>query len=499
VANRSDICVGAGAGAGARAAGFRLLSSALLLLAGCGLASERIPVRDPAVAGTATVSERPVADARPSVAAPNRAERQGPLTLDEAIALAFEQNPDLGAAAERIGQAEARVGEATSAFFPQISTRLSYTRTDNPAQAFGLILAQRRFSSGIDFNHPGTIEDVRPEIVGALPLFRGGQDFQRRAAAALGVEAARLDRDTVRNALADAVVAAYYALLTAPEHVEVTRTSIDAVESALAQARARYEAGTALKSDTLSLEVRLAAAREANVRAHNAVELARAGLRILLGLSADAPVEVMGTTKASPSVVPADFTEALTLALAHRPEIEAAARVVAMREHELRAERAAYLPRIDAVASYGQDNTTLEFSRRQDNWMVGATAELDLFSGFRTVQRVRAAKGRLAEARQEERKTRLEIEREVKTAVLSYQEASERARVTEAAIAAAEEALRLVEAQYQAGAVTITRYLETEVARMDARSHAIAARYDARRTEAGLRKAMGLWAEGNRQ
>ena len=60
-------------------------------------------------------------------------------------------------------------------------------------------------------------------------------------------------------------------------------------------------------------------------------------------------------------------------------------------------------------------------------------------------------------------------------------------------------ALRLVEAQYQAGAVTITRYLETEVARTDARSHAIAARYDARRAEAGLRKAVGLWAEGNPQ
>lgn len=476
-----------------------IVPSALLVVHGCGFASERVSVRDPGVTKTAVVSDQAAADSRPAGAPPNPPLLQGALTLDEALTLAFEQNPDLGAAAERIGEAEARVGEATSAFFPQVSTRLSYARTDNPAQAFGMILAQRRFSPGMDFNNPGITQDWRPEIVGALPLFRGGQDVQRRAAAVLGAEAARLERSAMRNALADAVVAAYYALLTAPEQVEVTRKSIAAVDSALAQARARYDTGAALKSDALSLEVRLAAAREANVRAHNAVELARTGLCVLLGLPADAPVEVMAGETTPPAGVPADFAAALQLAMAHRPEIQAAARAVAMREHELRAERAAYLPRIDAVASYGQDDTNLEFSRRQDNWMVGATAELDLFSGFRTVQRVQAAKRLLAEARQAERKTRLEIEREVKTAFLTFQEASERARVTEAAVAAAEEALRLVEAQYQAGTVTITRYLEAEVARTDARSHAIAARYDARRAEAGLRKAVGRWAEGNPQ
>jgi len=483
----------------ATAAGLLLVPSALLMLGGCGLTSERFSVSDPAVTGVAAISDHRGADSRASVITPNPPALPGPLTLDEAIALAFEQNPDLGAATERIGEAQARVGEATSAFFPQISTRLSYTRTDNPAQAFGMILAQRRFSSGIDFNDPGTTQNFRPEIIGALPLFRGGQDVQRRVAAVLGVEAAQLERNALRNALADAVVAAYYALLAAPEQVDVTRASIEAVESALAQARARYESGAALKSDTLSLEVRLAAAHEANVRAHNAVELARTGLRVLLALPADAPVKVVAVHQTSGAAVPADFVEALRLAIAHRPEIQAAARGVAMREHELRAERAAYLPRIDAVASYGQDNTDLEFSGRQDSWMVGATAELDLFSGFRTAQRVQGAKRLLAEARQTERKTRLEVERDVRTAFLTYQEASERARVTEAAVAAAEEALRLVEAQYQAGTVTVTRYLEAEVARTDARSRAIAARYDARRANAALQKAMGQWAQDNRQ
>jgi outer membrane protein len=466
-----------------------------LLSWGCSVPHQHAASSDPAPSGT--VAMPPMATMPPpATTASAETETATPLTLDEAVALAFAQNPDIRAAAERITEAEARVGEATAAFYPQVSTRLSYARTDNPSLAFGMILAQRRFSfSGVNFNEPGPTQDVRPEITGAIPLFRGGQDYERRQAATLGVEAAKLERAAIRNALADAVIAAYYALLSGPEQVEVTQLSIKAVGSALNQARARVAAGTALKSDALSLEVRLAAAQEEHVRAQNAVELARAGLRILLGMSAAAPLEVVALHDTHPPPLPDTFTDALHQAVARRPEIEAAARVVAMRQHEVKVERAAYFPRIDAVGSYGNDSESFELSHAQDNWAFGATAELDLFSGFRTRERVRVAEQRLAQAREAERKTRLEIERDVKTAYLAYQEARERARVTAAAITAADEALRLVQEQYQVGATTITRYLETEVARTDARSRAIAARYDGRRAEAGLRKAIGLWAE----
>jgi outer membrane protein len=418
------------------------------------------------------------------------------LNLDEAIALAFARNPDMGAAAERIGEAQARVGEATAAFLPHVSTDVTFARTDNPAQAFAMILNQRRlaFSPSTDFNNPGPTQDVRPEVVGRISLFRGGQDYERRAAAQARVAAARYQRDAVRNGLADAVIAAYYALLAAPEQVAATRASIDAVDRALAEARLRYAAGTVLKADVLSLQVRLAAAREANLRARNAVELARTGLRILLALPADAPVTVAPEPAARTADLPATLDEARRQALAHRPEIQAAARLVAMRAHEVKAERAAYFPRIDAIATYGQDSADFALSRSKENWTVGATAAFDLFSGFRTAERVRAAERRLAEAREAQRKTQLGVERDVNAAMLTLNEARQEARVTQAAVAAAEEALRLVQQQYQAGAVIVTRYLEAEAARTDARSHAIAARYEARRAEGGLEQAIGYWA-----
>lgn len=78
---------------------------------------------------------------KPTLAPPT--ESAAPLTLDNAIDMACARNPDIRIVAERVAEADARVGEATSAFFPHISTRLAFARTDNPAEAFGMIIARR--------------------------------------------------------------------------------------------------------------------------------------------------------------------------------------------------------------------------------------------------------------------------------------------------------------------------------------------------------------------
>jgi len=417
----------------------------------------------------------------------------GVLPLDQALAMARERNPEMLMAADRIAEAEAKVGEATSAFFPQIRGRISFARTDNPAQAFGMILNQRRFRSDLDFNNPGSTQNVRPEIVGAFPLFRGGEDLARRDAARLGVDGARQQALATRNALTEAVITAYLALQVAPEQVAATAAAVEALTSAYQQTKTRLAAGSVLKADLLSLEVRLAEAREEKLQADHAVEMARAGLRTLLALDADAPVEV-DREAGLPATPERDFSEIVAVATSRRPELVAAQRAVDIATREVQAQQAAYLPRIDAVGSYGNDSRDLKLAESRDNWAVGVAAEIDLFSGFRTRERVQAAERRLDQARQRARQAKLEIEHEARAATLADREARQRVEVANAAVAVAEEALRLVQLQYAAGATTITRYLEAEAASRAARTRAIAARFARQRAQAGLEKAMGTWA-----
>ena len=92
-----------------------------------------------------------------------------------------------------------------------------------------------------------------------------------------------------------------------------------------------------------------------------------------------------------------------------------------------------------------------------------------------------------------ERKTKLAIEQEVKTAFLKLQDALARLHVAETSVQAAEEAQRLVHEERRAGMATVTRYIESEAARNKAQSGSIAAHYDALSAEMALKKAVGNW------
>lgn len=422
------------------------------------------------------------------------AENSTHYTLEQAVNYALDNNPSLQVMHERIAQAEAQVGEALASFYPQVKTRLSYEHSDNPARAFSMIIAQRRLDfSGTDFNHPGGVDNYRPEVIATYSLFNGGQDYQNKMAAELGVDAAALQESATRNQLIQSVTSAFYGVLAAREAHKVALRSIDAVKSELEQSRTRFDAGTVLKSDVLSLEVQLAEAQDAEIQAANAIELAQSGLKTLMGINASDPFGIAEASAWQPPQLDKPFETLLAQAIAQRPESEAAQKQIEIAERKLSAAKGAHLPRADAYVSYGSDSKNLDYSTSRDNVTAGVQVELDVFSGFRTSENVKKAERQLAEAQKIARKIQLDIENDVKTAYLKLQEALDRVNVTTVSVASAEEAFRLVSEQRQADVVTVTRYIESEVARDRANSRVIAARYDALQAEAELNKALGNW------
>ncbi len=442
-----------------------------------------------------SVAADPVAQNAANKAVPEKLTSQS-FTLDQAIDYALANNPDMQIAIERISQAEAQLGVALSAFYPQVTARVGYDHSNNPAQVFSMIVSQRDFNANSinNINNPGYRQNFRPEIIGKLSLFRGGQDYQNSKAAELGIDAAEFERSSVHNALIEAVTASYYAYLASIEAQKVAQDSISAISSELNQTKLKYDAGTVLKSDVLSLEVKLAEAQDAEIRAANGIEISKTSIANLLGLSSNQAFTVAPSTSilTKPKLA-ASFNDLLDQAMAQRPEVKAAANQVEISLRKLKSEQGAYLPKADAYVSYGQNSQSPGFSSSKENVTAGVSVEMDLFSGFNTQQRVRAAERKAAEARETERKTKLTIEQEVKIAFLKLKEAVARLHVTETSVLAADEALRLVNEERRAEIVTVTRYIESEVARNKAQSNTIAAHYDALSAEAALKKAVGDW------
>jgi outer membrane protein TolC len=415
--------------------------------------------------------------------------------LDQAIHYALEHNPDLHIASERIAQAYTQIGMARAAFYPQIGVRAGYQLSNNSLQVFSMIVAQREFNNGFmqNINDPGYRQNFYEEISGRWSLYRGGQDQQQQQIAELSAESARLDQSVIHNELIRAVTGAYYSTLAAMETEKIAQYSIDSLNSQLNQTRKRYQAGTVLRADVLSLEVQLANAQQNHLTAINAIELARSGLSVLLGLPASQTFNLASTQSTHLPTVPPSFAQLLTTAFTQRPEIQAAATRCEIAEHQLTKERGAYLPKVDAVVSYGFNNQNPLPAFNKDNVTAGISMEMDLFSGFSTQQQIRRAEHQLTEAQEQQRKIKLAVELELRDAYLKLEEALARVKVSNSSVIAAEEALRLVTVQRQAETATVTRYIEAQAATHQAKANHVLAHYDALTAGSALKKALGEW------
>jgi outer membrane protein TolC len=464
-----------------------VLGAAGLWLAGCAVTPP------PQTEDTGPVVQRDQPAAPPARAPSLPPVPDGPLGLEELVALAGARNPDLVAAAHRIEQARAAVRQARAAFLPTVSAEAGFEVLDWPSFNFMRVIDARELDlAGMDFNEPGVDTAWQLGASTRWNLYRGGSDVLQTRIARTGVELTRLERAALTNQLVAAVIASFYDVLAARELVSVARASERTVAAQVADTRTLLEGGATgvRRADLLALEVRQAEAREQALSAQNAESLSMAALANLLGLEADRELQ-LSTADWQPAGMPATYDQAVAEAMGHRPELEQAR--VALRQALLQGEvaRRQYLPRVDLVGRAGFTDDELRLESHDVDWMVGVAATWDLFRGGARRAGVERAQAAVAEVRARDRKATLAVELDVRSAFLRRQEAEERLLVAEGAVRQAEEALELSATLYRGGAATSTRYLEAELALTRARVRKTRARYDLRKATADLGRAMG--------
>jgi len=422
-----------------------------------------------------------------------KAPAAGPFSIAGAVDVAIENNPDMEMAEARIGQSEAMIQEARAAFLPVLTAYGEYTQADAPSAYLFKTIDARQLPAHIDFNAPGWFENYEIGLQARINLFHGGRDLLRKHIAATGLTIQKLDRKSLENVLTASVIRTYYNCLAAEDFIRIAEGSVSTVQAQLQAARVRYEAGGALRSDVLSLDVRLAQAKEDMVRARNSHSLSLAALANLLGVDPECPLELSGPRNLTMEL-PEDYPSALALALERRPDLQGVRYRIVQSRMNVDAARAEHLPRLDAQGRIYADDPQGGFETDGKNWTAGVVLTWDLFSGGGTRARVVQSKKVLEEMLAADAKTVQAVRLEVKTACLALAEARARLEVSEASVAQAEESLRLVKRQYEGGSATVTRYLDAELARNLARIRSTAAFYDREKAVADLGRALGYWA-----
>jgi outer membrane protein TolC len=428
----------------------------------------------------------------PQAVAPRREEAlppvpPSPLTAEEAVGLALERNPDLLASRARVASALAALDAAEAALRPVLATEVQVLGGDAPSAYLFKTIDARNLAPATDFNDPGSFYNVEAGAALRWNLWNGGRDVLARWAAESAVEESRHGRDALANALVAGVVAAHLGGRAARELLAADEASVRTVEAQVEETRARVEGGSALRSDLLSLEVRLKQAEERRIRADVAHRLVLAALRRLLALEPGHPLDLADAAYPVGDL-PGAATEALEEAYRRRGEVQAARRAVERARIEVeRAERATS-PRADLEARYYGDDEGLSLDA---NWTVALALSFEVFDGGRRKAGVRSARAALERIEEEDRRALLEVARDVEEAYLHLEEAEARVAVASQAVGAGEETLDLVDRQFRGGSATVTRYLEAEQARTEARTALIRARLDLERARLDVARALG--------
>lgn len=403
------------------------------------------------------------------------AERVMALTLEDCIAAALAENPEITASRAELARRRAVGSGVRKDLYPTLSGQYTYLH-----QPDGLIFPGEQFSYG---------------LVAEQPLYRGRALVTAVRQADLAVQTAAFDLEEAINSLVYEVHLRYYDLLRTGKQAEEAAQAVLRLQSHVRDARAFYEAGLIPKNDMLQSEVELAQGEQNLVDAETRMTLAQAQLNILMQRPVDTPLQVVDP--ADVSFLEASWQDAVGEALTRRSEMSRAERQIVMAENDIILKKAPYLPSVSLSASYermGDEVSGAPYSHGpHEVKTIKAMASWKLWTWRQDRDEVVAAEENLKKTKELATVIRNEVTLDVRDAFLRRQQAKKRIAVTEKAIEHARENYRINKAQYQVQLATSTAVLDAQTLLTRAMTNFHDALYDYHLAEAALDRARGVF------
>jgi len=199
-----------------------------------------------------------------------QAQQPSPITLQQAVNIALEKNPEGKAAFADTKAALADVREARSFLLPHRTFSVASTRGNDPVYVFGSKLRQQRFATA-DFslhalNTPTPFGNFATCFGGTWNLFDSFSSWRaidraERVKVAAGYRLERTDQEIVFR-----VVDSYYGVLLAKKHLEVAEQAMKTTQTILNRSKDRFESGVVVESAYLSAKVRTATRKQELIR-----------------------------------------------------------------------------------------------------------------------------------------------------------------------------------------------------------------------------------------
>ena len=404
------------------------------------------------------------------------AAQQVDLTLADAIRRALEVQPAMVQA--RGDQRNARAGqrEAVGAFLPTVSvggsrTNSSSTRYNSQTQQIVTAAGNTPYAGSLQLS---------------LDLFDGLRNFGNKRSAAATMDAANAGLLNQRFQVTATTAQLFYTALAAEDLVRVAETQVERAKQSRQISVNRFAVGAAIRSDTLTSTVDLGTAQLALLQAQGNLATVQANLGRQIGLD-----HAVNAVRDSALASLPDTTGLRAEVLDSSPQVRQADAQARAARAQVTVAHAQYWPTLSASYSNGYtgpDPTTQSYF---NSWTLRFSLSWTLFDGFgREGNQVSASVQReVAEAHAADLRLQLNALFTQQAAALFT--ASAQIGFADANVAAAAEALRVVQDRYRLGAGTLLDLLTAETNLTQAQVNQVQAHYDYLNARAQLEALVG--------
>ena len=406
-------------------------------------------------------------------------------TLEDAWRESALHDPTLAEARARTEAAQFDARSTRALRRPTVAFSGLYTQLSTPPAVQLPPLGGMLALPSIEFANRFGLADLRAN----WPLYTGGRIGQAISAADRATEARVAEQRRITFDVRLSVAEAFIDVLRAERATAVADSSVMTLSAHVKDVSNLFAQGVVPRNDVLAVEVELANAEQRRLQARNALDLARAAYNRRLGRPLDFEVAL---DERLPVLKPALLDqplEALTArALAQRSELQALDAQSAALEHLARSTRASLLPQVLLSAGYTHAGFDVLEERNYANASLGFT--WSLFDGGAARNRANALRRESRATSEQQADVRSLIALQVRQALFNVKESAERVRVTESAVAQAEEDLRLARNRYLHGLATNAQVLDAQTRRVLTLSNRDNARFDAELAKLRLLRSM---------
>ncbi len=357
-----------------------------------------------------------------------------PTSVDEAVAMAQLQNPELEIARRKVEAARGGLIEARSGYLPSVVSQ-------------GLV-RQREHQTDSRLRD----DDYNASLRVFQNIYSGGAVRSQVSIAQLNIEKQEYELQALSNRVSMDVRIAFNEMLLNRAKIRVREQSVGTLQQELKTQEERLSAGLVGSLNVKRAEVALANEEPELIDANTQLKNSQLHLGELLGADLQfATVATTGELKYRPRHP--DLNECLARADVTRPEIKAREKDVEIEERQEALDQSALKPQIEIFSGYEVYNERDPELGRELNhgYVVGLNARWHIFDGMATRGRVQATRARRDAAKQMLEATRRSVASEVRSAFLDLQQADQVLQSETKNVQTADESLEIAKGNLGAG------------------------------------------------